>query len=155
MPEGDPRSNLFAAGGCTWPTVPPYKYFLGSGDATGSFFFLNTTGLLFPVSQPAPNHDLCYWTGTGLPFPMLAAVIEKKVKPDRTGYTLTLTMTALGYPPNFIVVEQEMIVQKCNIDQAVGNHSWPYTWPGATGSTCTLYQVAFDETEPPGGWPPP
>lgn len=148
----DPRSSMFGCHGCTWPTIPAYKLFLASQDACGTLSFLNTVGVLFTVTTDTPPPNAVQWNHNGIQLPIISAFVLKNGMEDPYGYQLAVTMfMTVGTLEMDIVVAE----QKCNRD-----HAMPVTWidgpfgTGCTGHTCKLYQVEFDESTPPGGWPP-
>jgi hypothetical protein len=149
---GDPRTVLFGCGGCTWPTVPAYRLFLGSRDACGTLAFLNNWGILFQSTQESPPYDAVQWDHSGIQWPIISAVVLKNQMENPYGYQLAVAAAMLVG-----VLEMDIIVteQTCNRD-----HPMPETWidgplgVGCTGETCKLFQVEYDQDWPP-GWGPP
>lgn len=149
---GDPRTPVTAAGGCTWPTVPAYRYLLVSDNATGILSFLNTEGILYQQSGTPPGHDEMLWTGIIL------------------GQEIQSTRLIRSYPTvqgnimwNLYLHHQdcyfEMVTSgtqkpgKCNVD--VPLYEFDCLWAeGTSGDTVRLLQVEWDEQRPPGGFPP-
>lgn len=152
MPEGDPRSPFFGCAGCTWPTVPPYRWFLGSQDATGVLTFLNTVGILLEVTTDLPNPRAAQWDKIGGPIVVLDAFILKNEQVSPYGYSLSGVITLPVGFAEWSVTYQEKTCNCCHPLPNVDLGSAPVL--GTTGDTFAALQVEYDETLPPGGWPP-
>ena len=149
--HGDPRTPVTAAAGCLWPTMPAHRYLLTSQDASGMFLALNTVGVLFSKSTVGPGHDLCQWSGMGMPPPFVIAIAIKQAAPNKQTYTWTVTLSALGV--GLAIKTVEFPLGDCNLDRLIGLFGFANPFLGNTGFSCQLQQVEFDHTEPPGGFP--
>lgn len=153
MPEGDPRSLVQAAGGCTWPTVPAFRYLLVSDNATGIWSYLNTVGTLIEHLLFFPGHDSAAYGGGFGGGPLLYALAEKRYGPGNDFYEwiFRIQHTLCSSEMGFTVSRP---YETCNRMIPLGDHGCPDEPGDRTGSTFRMLQVVFDETEPPGGWPP-
>lgn len=153
MQPGDPRGPLFASGGATWPTCPAWRYRLGSEDASGSWSFLRTTGILFEATGPS-GHDFATWAmmadappcfthceiwRTWVPIVSLVRWTLRIITPCHWKAWRSDTFTTPG---------------AANKDVLLKGLFTPRGPPGDPGTKLTLYQVEFDEETTPGGWPP-
>lgn len=150
---GDPRSPFFGAAGSFWPTVPPFRWRLGSQDATGSWSFLKTTGVL--LENPGfTGHDFCSWSAiSGQPACFTRFDITREFPEDwlLVVYRLVLKTPCSKRP----WVSMKMLNPgKANKNVVFKSIFTPLGPPGDVGRTLTAYQVEFDEENPPGGWPP-
>lgn len=150
---GDPRGPLFGSGGATWPTCPPWRWRLGSQDATGDWTFLKTTGVLL---EPWLNmtHDQSQWQATVDKPPHLTYIrLYRQWVP-----IASLIRWTLAIDPNWYQGVWNLIVLKtpgqANKTLHLGRLVDPGTTNGSTGKLLKAYQVEFDQENPPGGWPP-
>ena len=148
----DPRSVTTVAGGCTWPTIPAYRYLLTSDNPVGPFGFLATTGLLVQSASPITDHDFGIWLGPVIPVPGVTATVAK-VKYEGTEAWMwivgilvpTCPLPAWGYfGPK---------TGKCNVDVTLGNIPCIIPSIGETGSDLQMRQCEWDQTGPPYPWP--
>ena len=150
---GDPRTNVFAAGGARWPTVPPLRWRLGYPDAHLAWTFLRDPGVLFePWGQM--GHDSATWEATeGIP-------------PDFCSMRLTRTWLPLiniilwwwrVQFPGVGNVRHALTYRSpgaANVNLTFWDVDWAEIPPGFHDADCTFHQVEYDQTNPPGGWPP-
>lgn len=153
MRKGDPRNLLLGWGGMVWPTVPPWRWRLGSQDATGGWDFLKTTGVLF-VPKGAMTSETLHWQGVSIPVDWIASMtIRRAWLPllDITEWLLRII-----YCEGYIQEDNKRTArrERANKDYAWGPLEQLAGPAGSPGRMVTSYQVEFDEVEPPGGWPP-
>lgn len=147
LPEGDPRTPVTAALGCTWPTIPPRRWRLWCTAATGILTDLNYPGLLLDWATTDPKHEHGYWAVGSPPPQIWYCTLDKQATPDPDGvfaYNLDIhfhvcLLTAYLVRP----------YERCNRDYLVGNLACDYTGD-TTGNDLALYQVEHDKTMPPG-----
>lgn len=152
MPEGDPRDLMWASGGCDWPTVMAHSYLLCSTNATGLLSFLNTLGILFVPTTPLGSSWEFWWWGRPIVAPVVVPLMVKRFPHDGDKYRIELQITFLF---GMLYSTTDFPSGNCNkthhlTEATVG---WPVVL-GSTGDGIRLMQVEFDETRPPGGWPP-
>lgn len=149
MYPDDPRSLLWAARGCIWPTVPAFHFLAKSTNATGGFTFFNTDIVLLEMITAPPAHDTAVYFWEVTPGSDLWMTAIKTQSPsDAPGYRWALRIHFPGAPA---VAFKEMIrpLEKCNGPVDVGSMSIVLPFPGDTGSTFKLLPVIWDETVPP------
>lgn len=148
----DPRDLLVGAAVCTWPTIPPWRYFFACPSGSDAFSVLRTQGLLMRRDTPGMTHDWVQWTMIGQVLPFTFARLEKQMSPDRTHATFTLTLGAIftGSPA---IQTVRFNPGKCNVDIVMGDFGFPNPIFGSSGADSVCLQVEYDETEPPGGFP--
>lgn len=148
----DPRSNLFGAGCCTWPTVPAYRYICGSSNATGVFSGLLTQGLLFVFNGVQPAHNVCSYLMASGPPPILTAFLWKRYIRPNPYYEWEISMNVTGcsgFPGKVVRFD----CGPCNVDFLIGEISCSGL-PGTTGSDFHARQVEWDKSNSPNPWPP-
>lgn len=155
MRDGDPRSQVFVAGGCTWPTVPAYRYAFLSGNATGIFSYLNTSFDMVEFNSELVPHWRGQWnTKPGLPSNMLILAF-KEYNPGASHYKWTFEM----HPPlcsGIIVFNVLVPIGPCNTDIQLGNRYCPLQkMLGETGSQFRMVQCEYNANSPPFDWPAP
>ena len=152
FPPDDPRTPVTAAGGCTWPTVPAYRYRLVSDNATGILSFLNTTGILYQQSGTPPGHNEMLYTGIILGQQIQSTTLQRSY-PTVQGNIMW----------NLYLHHQDCYFEmttsgtqspgKCNVD--VPLYEFDCLWAeGSSGDTVRLLQVQFDKQWPE-SWSPP
>lgn len=153
LPKGDPRGPIFGSGGCTWPTVPAWRLFIGSSDASGVLSFLNGPGIMCQVHEPHGNPNAMQWDIWSAPPPILSGVILKQRFTDPLRYSMSMVFLTVWGP---LESSAEFPAQKCNVDHPLPEATVEVLVPiGSTGTTMKLYQVKWDENFPPGWpWPP-
>lgn len=150
---GDPRGPLFGSKGATWPTCPAWRYRLGSETATGPWEFLKTTGLLFE-SQQAVGHDLVTWTAIAdAPFCFTECRITRSWIPlvNLVRWYLKIDCGCPGAPWELV---KTMTPGKANRNFIFGDLITPLDQGEGSAGVVSMYQVEFDEENPPRGWPP-
>lgn len=153
FPQGDPRTPVTVAGGCIWPTVPAMRYLLVSDDATGVWSFLNTDGILVEHQAFFPGHDKGQWNGPLNFVPITRALGLKEYEWPASIYTWCwdIQHVLCSSPIRFCVTRP---YETCNRPIPL-IEAWCLGSPlETTGTTFRMLQVEFDETKPPGGWPP-
>jgi len=151
--QDDPRGPLTCGGGSVWPTCTAFRLRIGSSDATGFLDFLNREGVLFEQLSAQPGHDL-----------MLFKVLLKAPEVSSAGllrtytypndyYTWTLNIQTVIISPG-LFIQWTRPFEKTNIDHDVPPTTVGDPALGRTGDNCKLWQVEYDEEEPPWGWPP-
>lgn len=152
MHERDPRSPLFAAGGCIWPTVPGYHLLVVSTNAWGALSWLNVAGIQLKPHPTSFTPDEAWWIQNGGTAPITWALLKKLRLPGTRGYTLQLTFQPLGLA--MVQTERTFNVQHCNVTHPLNEFTVENVPVGGSGDGVKIVQCAFDETRPPGGWPP-
>lgn len=149
----DPRNVVWGAGGCDWPTVPPYRLRLGSQNAPEEWELLRTTGVLFQA-QPSSTHDDVTWVSlTELPpdvdlmwiwrhYDLPAQQVWWLLFIDHTEHHEALQVIDIfGRGPG-------------NVNTFMENLDWPYAPIADPGTPLSLWQVYYSELVPLEGWPP-
>lgn len=149
----DPRNPVWGAGGCTWPSIPPYRLRLGSQNAPEEWEILDRLGVLFEADFTNPHDDLIYRSLPPLP-PFLddAWIWRHYERPDQT-LRWTLFFNNPAIPADWEITDLQMSPQVCNRNVAIADYEWIYPFP-SPGTPLVLAQVYFDEIFPPNGWPP-
>lgn len=149
----DPRNLLFGWGGMVWPTVPPYRWRLGSQYATGQWLSFKTTGILLEP-QPQVTSETIEWVGTDDMPAWLHAVYLRRVWIPLADYCewMLRIISDCQYQQWDTVIRSAR--EKANMDKLIGPIKHAGAPPGDPGDTMTAYQVEFDERNVPGGWPP-
>ncbi len=150
---GDPRGPCFASSGADWPTVPAFRYRLGSEDASGSWSFLKTTGVLLEHAQSVGKHTDRWAAIADAPPCFSVCVFERMYLPIIPVVSWRLRIVT---PCQFSAWICRVFKRAgpANVDVELGGIFTPNGPPGDAGTKLTAYQVEFDETQPPGGWPP-
>ena len=149
---GDPRGPLFASKGASWPTCPAWRYRLGSKTATGAWEFLTDTGILFEASQPA--HDTSTWTPIAdAPACFTDCRIVRSWVPvlSLVRWRLIIDCNCPGAP--WDLTKTMTPGRAANRDVILGDLVTPLGPGSDKAGVVTIYQVQFDEENPPGGWP--
>ena len=149
----DPRDLHIGSSGATWPTVPPYRWLLGSENPTAELYFLYNTGLLFELDQPASEPGYARWDGPIGMAPVTWARTERFHAPADTDLTILIRLDVIGCPER-LEIDLTFPIGPANVDYHVGDWSLISPCVGSTGDTCRLMQVEYNETVPPDGWPP-
>lgn len=149
MPTGDPRSVVFVAAGCTWPTCPPWRWRAMSDNATGRFTQLNGDGILLELVGGTFEHDDTTWawlTPTGDIVDLTARKEKGGTEPLGYRWTVAIEIEATSERAIAVIDNPE---QKCNQNIEVGSIDTGDPEYGATGDTFRLEQVEFDQVNPP------
>ena len=152
MAEGDPRDLMWACGGCNLPTVMAHSMLLCSTNATGVLSFLNTLGILFVPSTPLGSSFEFWWWGRPIIPPVVVPLMKRTFPYNGDNYRIELMITTMF---GILYSDTTFPRQTCNrthhVTQAgVGT---PVEL-GNTGDDVRLMQVEWNQTRPPGGWPP-
>lgn len=150
--KGDPRGPMFASLGSIWPTVPAYRYRIGSSDASGDWLFLKTTGILFEFAEAIDDFIHLWHTTDDLPEWICSVAFTREWVPvfQRVYWRLRIQTTYWSLPYQ---AQQIHGIKKSNTDLRLGNMATPFGPPGSPGIRLRAYQVEYDEENPPQGWP--
>lgn len=144
---GDPRSPVTVAGGCRWPTIPPFRLLLGSTNSTGLYVHFNTEPILFQLDLASARHDHGIWMPTDLPWWLYRARIEKlysRAMHPRYQWFCTILLTLVGREEIAVAAR----TRRCNVDVRFGNQiGGPIR--GRVGTQFGFKQVEFDQLTPP------
>lgn len=148
----DPRYIITGAGGCTWPTIPAYRYLCVSENATGPWAFLNYFGVLFQQSGGAHLHDDISYVAQDIPFPATWATLRREYfrTQDIVRWSIVIMQVTCYFPAH---LEVQKAPGPGNGIITLGSMTC-VGGPGETGSNMRLLPVEYDDTVPPGGWPP-
>lgn len=149
MPLGDPRNPLTAAGGCTWPTVPAYRYWLISDDATEELAFFNTSPVLLEFEGLQPSHNYAKWILVPPHAFVLAAMAEKRYWPREPIYRWHFEIQVDELPLRPLRFSIERSVETCNRDLPLPNVTAFPPESGETGDTFRMEQIVWDQSSPP------
>lgn len=151
--SADPRNVLWGAGGCTWPTVPPFRLRVGSENASGDWALLKTSGVLLEAS-PVIDHDDVTWIGVP-PFPDDVTGMWIWRHYDKTAQTVRwILFIDHNGQPEALQITDTFLPGPGNVNVLLENSDWPYAPIADPGTPISLWQVYFDETQPLEGWPP-
>lgn len=153
MDEGDPRDLMWACGGCNPPTIMAHNYLLCSTNATGVLDFLNTVGVeLIPNTPLGSSFE--FWWKLRAAMPWVTVALMKRTFPyNIDDYRLELQVTTgagtfwsdTTFPRGDCNKTHMLTPASLGFPVEIGN----------TGDQFQLQQVEWDQTRPPGGWPPP
>lgn len=146
---GDPRGPLSAAGGCTWPTIPPYRFWLTSDDATGDLAFFNVRPVLFQFASGQPAHNFTWWFRHGThPDVGLARCLRRYTFAAPTSnWAFTIPVNAI--PEESLNFNIDRPIETCNRGLPLPNTFAFDIDRGVTGDTFRLEQIEWDQTSPP------
>lgn len=150
---GDPRGPLFASRGAKWPTCPAWRFRLGSETATGSWGFLKTTGILFEHVQG--NADYSLWEPIAdAPACFTKCELSRGWIPivSLVKWRIRINCGCPGAP--WEISKTLTPGRSANVDLTLGKLHTPGDQGNGEAGVVTLYQVQFDEENPPDGWPP-
>lgn len=146
---GDPRALVTGAFGCTWPTLPAYRYRIQSNDATLAWAVWNNGGVLVQLTTDPEDNDFPKWEMLGAQPPFeFVHWWKEPATTELDGYTWRLEWKLIGNPLNlldFLPVDSG----RCNVDVSLPNWSSGPSFPGSFGTTARADQVIYDQTEPP------
>lgn len=148
----DPRTPVTGAGGCRWPTFPPWRVQLSSTNATGEFTFLNTRPIILEQDPFSTTHDYVNWLPIEQPDEVYNVSLSKAyqtVMHPRIQYWLRITL--IGWPS--LRVWLKIGTNRCNQSIHWGEQ-WRRRIHGTTGTGFIAHQVEFDKMRFP-GWIPP
>lgn len=149
----DPRRLVTAAGGCTWPTFPPFRVEFASTLATGPWNCFNFETALLEMDLINTTHDHAWWQPLSVPSCVYSMTLEKIFNrgsfPEWL-YQLTIRLIAWGSEEIFTHTTNG----KCNKDILWGALRKPGS-PYTSGSTFTQFQVEWDQLHHPDWTPPP
>lgn len=145
METGDPRSLIFAAAGCTWPTVPAWRYRAVSCDATMLFAGLNVPGLLLLLDVGGVTHDSAVWITAAPVPPIFVAALVKTADTVNPGGSLWRFFISIAGIPGTIEKIVTRPEARCNQPLLLGAFGSDIPAQGTTGDTFRLEQVEWDE----------
>jgi hypothetical protein len=153
MAQGDPRDLMFACGGCTLPSVMPYRMLMVSTNAWGVLSPLNTVGLPFEPSVPlGSSFEFWWWARGGAPW-YIVCLLKKTWPYNGDNYRIEFQGT---FPFGIVYSDTTFPRQTCNRTHRIQQFEVGFPVPiGGSGNRVQLLQVEWDQTRPPGGWPPP
>lgn len=152
LAAGDPRTPLAAAGGCPWPTVPPYRMQFSSLNPTGQFEFLLYTPVILQLIDSPVQHSLATWEAIEQPPIVYSWTVYKVWSPTLVpDWDYQMVILLNGWPAE--VPYAKDIGGPCNVDVVWGDISIPYG-TGSPGSLFTQFQVEYNQTRHP-NWMPP
>lgn len=149
----DPRNVIWGAGGCSWPTVPPYRLRLGSEAAQAPWGLLKTNGILYQARVGSTHDDVTWDSISNLPPFLDASWVWKHYDRQAQDIRWTVFFNNPGVAYSWEITQLIPAPQRCNDTVELDNWEWSYPYP-SPGSPLTLWQVYFNETQPPEGWPP-
>lgn len=149
LAHGDPRGPLTAAGGCIWPTVPAFRYWLKSDDASGELTFLNHNPIRIQYDAELSGHNVAIWKRLGFHYSIFTAVATKIHVPGTSIYTWWFSIRTVLRPFTPIAFQVERDIETCNRDIPLPNVPPYYPGPGGTGDTFRMEQIEWDQTSPP------
>ena len=147
----DPRTVVSGAGGCRWPTIPPWRIQLSSNNATGEFSFLRTRPIILQQDPIASHHNYTLWLAIEKPREVYHVTLEKlytRSMHPRIQYFITILLNAWATPRVWL----KLGTPRCNQDITWGER-YRTLEMGTTGSDFRQYQVEFNKTRSP-GWRP-
>jgi hypothetical protein len=149
MPEGDPRTPLAAAGGCTWPTCPAFRYAILSDDATEELAFFNTTPVIIQFVGPWPSHNLAGWSLI-IPHPdVVLALATKSFTQGESTYRWAFGIDVDEFPGHPLLFSTDRPLETCNRTIPLPNVEAFDPASGETGDTFRMEQVVWNEDLPP------
>ncbi len=149
----DPRNVLWGAGGADWPTVPPYRIRLGMQNPTGDWDLLRSAGVLFEA-DPAGQHDDVTYTGQP-PFPNIVTGmwLWRHFDPEAQRVWWLLFIAHPDHHED-LQIDHTFDPGPANVTVILPNEEWVYHETLYPGTPFEIWQVYFNETQPPEGWPP-
>jgi hypothetical protein len=153
LEASDPRNVLWGAGGCAWPTFPPYRLRLGVENPPAKWAFLRTDGVLFEATE-ATTHDVVIWQAiAGLPecfqFWRITRTYERGA--ENWHWLLEIQTDCTEEPWE---ITDETPIGKGNVDVQLEHVGWDPEQVPSPGTPLYLIQVYFNETAPLDSWPP-
>lgn len=149
LTDGDPRTPLHGAAGCTFPTVPAFRYFFYSSNATGVWFPFRIFGALVIRPTDTVDHDFYAYAAVAWPPPWALEYCRKIKEPNGRGYRWQIAINA-GSGACRTVWDIPYFEQKCNHTILLGDRECPeIPLAGSSGSNFRMYQVEYDEALPP------
>lgn len=152
MAQGDPRDLMWACGGCNLPTIMAHNFLLCSTNATGVLEWLNTEGVLFIPNTPLGSSWEFWWKFGNNPAPVTIALMKRTFPYNIDDYRIELQVSTLA---GTFWSDTTFPRGDCNKTHPVNGASLGFPVEiGNTGDDLRLMQVEWDQTRPPGGWPP-
>lgn len=149
FPEGDPRTPLHAAAGNTWPTVPAYRFYLISDNATGTASFWNHATGVIEQEGPFHEHSDCYWSFVAQHPAADWFVLRKLWIAPQDFYTWQLAFQVTAGSQIFGKIWTSTFGPG-NVDLAIGSILPVLPGPpGDTGSTFRALQLEWNGAVPP------
>lgn len=148
----DPRTPLTGAGGATWPTIPPWNWYLYAPAAWGAFTGLRVFGILLINQWGHQYHDELWWDGdSGGPRIYWGRYTRKWIKPaDYVHHTFHVHNK---WTLDELHLEWHVQPGPANVNLACPTDAAHPPWNGGLGEGAILAQCEWDEWGPP-TWPP-
>lgn len=147
LPPGDPRNLTTGAGGCVWPTIPPYRVLLYSDDATGEWSFLRSHPVLMEQDRFVSHHNHTTWRAIEKPHQIYHILLEKiYIRDQFPNYRYWLTILLAAWSSERVFVKN--LTGSCNRSVYWGP-LYRTVQMGTTGKDFRQHQVVFDATRPP------
>jgi len=144
----DPRTITSGAGGCTWPTIPPFRVQLSSSNATGEWLFLRRRPIILEQDILISSHDHVTWIAIEQPREVYYVLLEKiYVRNQHPNMRYFLTILLNAWPSERVWVLNA--TGKCNKDLHWGERYRTLAM-GTTGDAFYQFQVEFDKLRYPG-----
>lgn len=150
MPEGDPRTPVFAAGLCTWPTVPPWRFYFHAPNGSGNWSNLRVNGMLFEKWSVGTSHDYCIWWQVGTLGNWHDCSISKFTSPWSDEIAWDIWMVNDSAPLGIATKAISEPPGPCNTNHVFGRFGFANPRLGNAGDDSMIYQVEYDEGQPPG-----
>lgn len=145
---GDPRTIISGAGGCTWPTIPPFRVQLSSTNATGEWLFLRHRPIILEQDMIASHHNYVLWYAIDQPREVYNVILQKYFIPSKFpqwDYSIRIQLNPWASP----VVWFHHTSGKCNKDILWGTR-YRTVQMGTTGNHFMQYQVEYNKFRYPG-----
>lgn len=151
LADDDPRNLYDTSAGCTWPTIPAYRYAMMSSDASGFLDFLTYEGVIFEYWPYVGSYISRQWYGPISPVPVSWAIAQKKLTENPHGHEWIITVQfAVCSNPTIWTVNRGY--SPCNVDFPLERKTFDMpecTCSGDTGNNLKMFQVEWDEWTPP------
>lgn len=150
----DPRDQLWGTGGCTWPTMPAYRYRMFAPDPPGLWSWLEASGLLFEADHAPDPIDMTWTAISTLPFYLTSVWMWRhwSVIDQMEWWFIFFNSPFVG--PVIEVLNITPDPRACNTTKRIDNSDWDWPPLASPGDELSLWQVTYDEELPPEGWPP-
>ena len=149
----DPRDPLWGAGGARWPTIPPYRLRLGVLETSRRWRVLTDTGVMFEAEQSSTYLDVTYLAVGPFPYHVTGMWLWRHF--DRTLQNVWWLLF-IDHEDHHEALQVNTIFDPgpANIRIDIENTNWPYAPIPDPGGPFELWQVYYNEDDPPEGWPP-
>lgn len=149
----DPRNLAWGAGNADWPTIPPYRIRVGNPIVHPVYAPLLNPGILMePVGTPA--HDDVTWQNVAPISNWITGAWVWRHYDRALQETWWLAFFDLVFYPTAVEVMDIHGPGPANVDVIIDNSEPSQPERIQPGPWVGIWQVYFDETNPPDGWPP-